>query len=351
MGVDPALGALQDNGGPTRTMRPSASGPAADAIPVGTTFTVPSPLTTFVACAREDQRGVPGPVAGASGCAIGAVEPADRVDLDQSPLLVSSTSATFGSPLTLSTSGGSGKGAVSFSAADGTATGCTVSGSPAALSATTPGTCVVTATKAAAGVYRATSSAPTDVTFARLAQAPLALVVANGTAGVPVSLRTTGGSGSGAVSYAVVGGSASGCAMSDSGSARLLARSSGTCVVVASKEGDALYAPTSSGSVTVRFAAPVTAPGPGQGLTVAGRTTAKQRVVTWRAPASTGGAAVTSYRVSVLKSARSLYAASVTGTRLTLRTARLARGTLTLRVVAVNRVGAGRAATVTFRVR
>jgi hypothetical protein len=82
----------------------------------------------------------------------------------QAALSVTSLSGTVGTPLTLATSGGSGTGAVTYTATDGTASGCTVSGST--LSASSAGTCTVTATKAADSTYLPASSAATAVTFA-----------------------------------------------------------------------------------------------------------------------------------------------------------------------------------------
>jgi hypothetical protein len=81
----------------------------------------------------------------------------------QSPLIITSQSGTFGTALTLTTSGGSGTGATTFTATDGTAHGCALSGM--LLTATSAGTCIVTAVKAADSTYRATSSALTVVTF------------------------------------------------------------------------------------------------------------------------------------------------------------------------------------------
>jgi len=81
----------------------------------------------------------------------------------QAALSVTSVSGTLGTPLTLATSGGSGTGAVSFSVVDGTASGCAVTGS--ALSATSGGTCFVTASKAFDSTYLAVSSTPTTVTL------------------------------------------------------------------------------------------------------------------------------------------------------------------------------------------
>jgi hypothetical protein len=64
-GVDPLLGSLDENGGPTRTLLPQAGSPAIDVIPPGTTGLCDSSSPT-------DQRGLPRP----SGprCDVGAVE-------------------------------------------------------------------------------------------------------------------------------------------------------------------------------------------------------------------------------------------------------------------------------------
>jgi hypothetical protein len=68
-----------------------------------------------------------------------------------------------GSKLTLSTSGGSGSGAVAFVATDGSAHGCTIAGD--VLTAATAGTCNVIATKAASAQYETTSSATVHIAF------------------------------------------------------------------------------------------------------------------------------------------------------------------------------------------
>ncbi|MEZ5209453.1 MAG: choice-of-anchor Q domain-containing protein, partial [Acidimicrobiales bacterium] len=63
--VDPLLGALADNGGPTETRPVGTGSPAIDAIPDGTATLCDGSLTT-------DQRGMPRPLG--AGCDIGAVE-------------------------------------------------------------------------------------------------------------------------------------------------------------------------------------------------------------------------------------------------------------------------------------
>ena len=82
----------------------------------------------------------------------------------QAALTLTSLSGTLGTPLTLAASGGSGTGAISFVTADGTASGCAVTGG--ALTATTAGTCSVVATKASDTTYFAVSSTPTVVSLA-----------------------------------------------------------------------------------------------------------------------------------------------------------------------------------------
>jgi hypothetical protein len=89
------------------------------------------------------------------------------VGLAQSALVVSSVRATYGRSFALHTTGGSGTGGLNFTVANGTAAGCVLSG--ATLKSSTPGTCVVTATRANDATYASVSSAATTVTFAKLA--------------------------------------------------------------------------------------------------------------------------------------------------------------------------------------
>jgi hypothetical protein len=81
----------------------------------------------------------------------------------QTPITVTPIAGLVGTPLVLVANGGSGTGAVTFSAVDGTATGCVIIGT--SLKVTTAGTCLVTATKAADANHVAASSVATTVTF------------------------------------------------------------------------------------------------------------------------------------------------------------------------------------------
>ena len=168
---------------------------------------------------------------------------------DQSPLSLASSSSVFGVPLSLSVTGGSGSGALSFGVSNGTASGCRVTGT--SLSATSAGTCLVQATKALDADYLAISSSTVSFTFARAAQLALSVTSLSGTFGSPLPLSASGGSGTGTLGFSVVNGSAGGCAISVGG---LTAESAGTCLVRATRTGDANYLPASSSLTTVTFA-------------------------------------------------------------------------------------------------
>jgi hypothetical protein len=92
----------------------------------------------------------------------------------QAALTVSSLTGYLGYPLTLTTSGGSGTGAVTYTAVVGTAAGCVVTG--ASLTVTTIGTCTVTATKAASTTNTVISSVATTVTFVVPSPKPIRVI-------------------------------------------------------------------------------------------------------------------------------------------------------------------------------
>lgn len=88
------------------------------------------------------------------------------IESPQGILTVTSVQSYYGRTLTLTTSGGSGTGAVTFALSGGTATGCAISGTT--LTYSSIGTCVVTATKASDANFVSASSMPTTVTVAYL---------------------------------------------------------------------------------------------------------------------------------------------------------------------------------------
>ena len=169
--------------------------------------------------------------------------------------MLSSTTAQLGVPQELTTAGGSGAGAVTFTAANGTATGCRISSTaPYTLAASELGTCMVIATKAAHGAFLSVTSAPTVVTITKRHQEPVVVTSTRGTALDPIALTTSGGSGTGTISYTVANASASGCAVGSAPSHALTASTAGTCLVTATKAADEVYLAATSAATVVTFA-------------------------------------------------------------------------------------------------
>jgi hypothetical protein len=168
----------------------------------------------------------------------------------QAALTVSSTSVNYNATATtlpLTTSGGSGTGALTYTFTAGTA-GCSVS--VTTLSATSAGTCTVTAAKAASTDYTAISSGPTTITVNPIAQAALTVTSTAGTFNTPLTLATSGGSGSGALTYADTAGTA-GCSITGG---VLIATNAGTCTVTATMAASTDYTAISSAAATITIA-------------------------------------------------------------------------------------------------
>jgi type II secretory pathway pseudopilin PulG len=182
----------------------------------------------------------------------------------QATIILTSTSATYNGTaytVTLTTSGGSGTGAVSYTVANGTASNCTISGA-LTLTASTVGTCMVTATRAADANYLVASSAPTAVTFLNAAQ-----TVSFYTSGAYTTTTTAGtatysasgtyqtyahGSASGTITFAST--STSVCTV-DPSAGLITFVTSGTCTVTAVAAGIGGYL----GSGTTTFTLTITA--------------------------------------------------------------------------------------------
>ena len=159
--------------------------------------------------------------------------PQEALSISTSP-----TSANAGTPIVLTTTGGSGAGAVRFALTP--SAGCRLSGST--LNATTPASCTVTATKAANGAYAAITSAPVTFTFSAVAQATLNISNSITTAqkGKPITLTTAGGSGSGRVTFTLISG---GCTLNRT---RLTSTTATTCSISATKAASGIYSEVSS---------------------------------------------------------------------------------------------------------
>ncbi len=161
-------------------------------------------------------------------------------------------SATFGAAdQAITTSGGSGTGAITFNA--GASTACSiVSGQLHVISGT--GTCSITATKAGDANFNPTTSAAFTVTLNKASQAALSVTgPGSGTYGQFYTMTAAGGSGTGALSFAVVTGS-TGCAIVTGGAndGKLeITSGSGTCSITATKAGDNNYNSATSAAFSV----------------------------------------------------------------------------------------------------
>ena len=161
---------------------------------------------------------------------------------DQAPLTVAVTpsSLVFGTTGTASASGGSGTGAVTFSA--GTSTGCSVTGSTVSVT-NASGTCAITATKAGDTNFDPITSTPVNVALTKANQATLSVTgPASLSYGVTGTATAAGGSGTGVVTFSA--GDSTGCTLV--GTTVSLINSSGTCAISATKLGDNNYNPATS---------------------------------------------------------------------------------------------------------
>ncbi len=154
----------------------------------------------------------------------------------QASLVLSSTSGTYGTDLILTATGGSGGGALSYAVTAAGTAGCSIANGNM-LSATTPGTCTVTATRAASTNYLVESSVATTVTIGRRTQAALNVSTVTGDIFTGIIVSSSGGSGTGAVTYGVTTGTAN-CALT---SGVVTARTVGTCLLTVSKAADTYY--------------------------------------------------------------------------------------------------------------
>jgi hypothetical protein len=170
------------------------------------------------------------------------------IGLASQSINVSSTSGTFNTPLTLTSSGYSGSGAITYTVTSGTATGCSIASGT--LTSTDAGTCLVTAQIAADSEYAAASSSPTTVTLGPASQS-ITVASTSGTFNTPLTLASSGYSGSGSITYTVTSGTATGCSIA---SGILSSTDAGTCLVTAHIAASANYSAAQSAATTVTLA-------------------------------------------------------------------------------------------------
>ena len=173
------------------------------------------------------------------------------VPIVKSTLVISNdpTYSSVGIPITLTTVGGKGGGAVTYAEISSNPT-CVIVGNQ--LVRATFGTCRIRATKAADAAFASQISQVIDFTFyGSKVQDPLVIDsrAPISRVGVPINLSTTGGSSAGVVSYVITGGTGTGTITGTV----LSASSAGTLTIVATKQGDTVYASVVSTPFTFTF--------------------------------------------------------------------------------------------------
>ena len=172
--------------------------------------------------------------------------------IDQEPLFITDGNITWpfdGDPFTLSTTGGSGTGAISFDVISGFDV-ISIDGNIVTM--LRAGTAMITATKAGDDTYHPITSDPIMFIVTPLDpmnQEPLFITDGNITwpfDGDPFMLSTTGGSGTGAVSFAVTSGSD----VISIAENMVTILSAGTATITATKAGDITYLSMTSDPIT-----------------------------------------------------------------------------------------------------
>lgn len=160
--ANPQLGPLTINGGPTKTMLPAKTSPAADVIPNPTT------LDGFKVCPSTDQRGVARPGTGETGCTIGAAEVSAPVATTNKVTAIPATvtageRAAFLIVVTPKSGTGTPTGSVTFTIGATRLCKAILSGGDAACGATNApvGTDTVTGTYSGGGGYAGSSGTTT----------------------------------------------------------------------------------------------------------------------------------------------------------------------------------------------
>jgi hypothetical protein len=166
------------------------------------------------------------------------------VKADQSALSISSTSGSYGSSLTLTTSGGSTAGAVTFVKDSGL---CSLTSNSLTLSSDAGTTCSVTATMAGSANYNPVSSSSTTITINKANQSALTVTSTSGAYNSVLGLTVSGGTTGGAVTFVK---DSAGCSLTGS-DLTLNSNAGTTCAVTATMAGNANYNAVSSTSTSI----------------------------------------------------------------------------------------------------
>ena len=162
---------------------------------------------------------------------------------------------------TLSTSGGSGNGQISYSIAAASSTICSLDGN--VLTALLPGNCLINTTKAADPYFNAATTTTTLV-IAKAVQTSLSSTLANGAEANPkwngtaaTQLVIGGGSGTGALSLVVNSAPVCSVTLTD-GTATVTGLTAGTCSFTVTKAGDSNYLTSEARTFTVTIGSEAT---------------------------------------------------------------------------------------------
>ena len=139
-------------------------------------------------------------------------------------------------------------GAVSYSVTSGTASNCNISGtSSLTLTASSAGTCFITATEAADSNYKAVTTPAVVFTFTKKIQATIVITSTSGLVNTPLTISSTLGDAPVSLTYSATG---TGCSFM--GSALTDTQVNTSCQIVVTNPGDNFYAPESS-TATISF--------------------------------------------------------------------------------------------------
>ena len=241
------LGPLQNNGGPTQTIEPTAGNPAIGLIPTGTKVTIGSSSLTL--CPTTDQRGFASvPVA---HCDAGSVQVTAQTISFTGP-----GSGTYGGTASLSATGGGSENPVVFSVGSSSGAGvCNVSGTNGStVQFTGVGSCVIDANQAGNPNYLPAATAAQTIGVGQAAQSIKFTGPASGTVGGETTLSATGGTSGNPVVFSVGSSSGAGvCNVSGINGSTVHFSGPGSCVIDANQDGNTDYsaAPQVTQTVTV----------------------------------------------------------------------------------------------------
>jgi hypothetical protein len=173
----------------------------------------------------------------------------------QAAFSLSTPTGRVGAPINLTTSGGSGAGAVTYRVVSPGTAQCVANAERTSVTASSVGSCTVQATKGGSGSYRVARSSVVTVTVAKGIQSALSLAEVNGKVATPLSLAVGGGSGTGVSTVAVTDAGTANCRLVSPATTpqQVVADRDGTCSVTLTRSGDANFEPAAPVVVRLTF--------------------------------------------------------------------------------------------------